>query len=235
MHFARLPDMLADRPEAADPGGPIVRLDNLLDEGVTLSPAGPGRHVAWSGSMGEGLWDAHPRTWTPAGWARLETAVARLAPLFRAAGATLALRTHARHILGDPHSAARFVQTLAAPGQPGAGVVGVLADPVGMLTPGMLAHAEEHLERIFDHLRLVQAAAQGGGLLGVVLTNLSDVPLSPASADTLAIDDGPPMRRAPLHAGRLNPAWLVRGVRELNPACVYFEGDLPDQVACLAD
>ena len=202
---------------AAFGSGPVVIRDNLLRDGWSFAPERPGLHVAWSGTMGDTLWEPHPRTWAAPGWARLEAAVTRAAPMFHAAGATLALRTHARHVLGDPHSALRFAQWLNASGGVG-GAVMMLADPIGWLTPGMIEAAEEHLERIFDGVLTLHAT---GRLSGVVLTNLE----AAAAVGRDAIDDGAPMARGPVHAGAITPEWIARGVRRM-PAdmAVFLEG-----------
>lgn len=215
MEVSWLPAMHSEG--AAFGSGPVAIRDNILRDGWSFAPERAGLHVAWSGTMGEGLWEPHPRTWAAPGWGRLEAAIARAGPMFAAGGATLALRTHARHVLGDPHSALRFAQWLNASGGVGeaGGSVVMLADPIGWLTPGMIEAAEEHLERIFDGVLALRAT---GRLAGVVLTNLQ----ATAAAGRDAIDDGAPMARGPVHAGAINADWIARGVRRLPPELMVF-------------
>jgi len=123
-------------------------------------PAGV-RVVAWSGSMADELFGEDPRTWGPAGWAALDAACERAAPVLAERGATMALRTHARHVLSDVPSCERFVRERR--GRHGE-VFRVLLDPVSMLAPSMLAMAEDHLRRMVGAI-----GTMAPGLAGIVI------------------------------------------------------------------
>lgn len=138
-------------PESGEAGGPggddaeriWISAGNPLDaEPVESSSAGEVFicRAGWFGDKEPGgpaggsdeLFD--PRLWTGEGWRRLGEAVDRI-------GADrLWLRTGVGTVLGDPHVATRFAEE-----HPG---VGLVADLLAMLTPGMVPAAEEHFERM---------------------------------------------------------------------------------------
>jgi hypothetical protein len=121
---------------------PVAALNNpALD---ALPPEGPGPAVVWAGWLDErgapaqGVFPPDHRLWTRAGWDALRAGLERWR---RASQAPVLLRPAAGCVLGDPQSCLTFVRE-----GPPAGV-GLLLDPVSMLTPAMLNDLPEHLER----------------------------------------------------------------------------------------
>lgn len=124
-------------------GAPWAVMDarNLLVDGARGLPSAE-RVVVWSGWMGEGdaergVWERDFRTWSPEAWKRLEREVGE----FRR---RVLVRPHARHVLSDAQSCVTFFRSHEH--------VGLLLDPIAMLTPEMTPRAEEHLERIVGAL-----------------------------------------------------------------------------------
>ncbi len=132
-----------------------------------------------------------PRTWMGEGRARLDEIAPRLADQCARRGARLALTTHARQVLADPHACNAFLTTHEhAP-------IDIALDPVAMLTANMLALAEDHLRRICD------AMLDQRRVCMVLLHNLTTLPGRPA-------DDLAP---SPIHEGLLDPDLLVEIAR----------------------
>lgn len=154
--------------------------------------------VVWSGGLGEGLFDADPRTWMSPGWAALSEALPRWLEKCEGAGIRPVLRPHARHVMSDAPGIARVLREF-----PG---VRVLLDPAAMLTANMIATAEDHFTRTLSSL------GHHERVMGVVMANV----LAPAGAasDT---DDGPPLRRVALDRGVLDGAMIRRLVEEYVP------------------
>jgi hypothetical protein len=172
---------------------------------ASLLPSEPGLSlVAWSGGAGEALFDAHPATWSPRGQREFVEAVERLLPTLQARRQCLWLRPHARHALSDGPSMRRFrehfASVLATPRQPGS--LGILPDPVGLLTRRMLPVAADHLARF--------AEAIEPGPAGVLLAGLLPDPSPVLEGEH---DSGPALSRGPLHEGLLSPAQLAEGLR----------------------
>jgi len=218
--FLWLPEHAQDGPIATPAetleGSPLPGVwavgGNLLGEewGVpSVVPAGAAV-VAWSGTVGEGLWERHPLTWMPLGWARLEAALRRVLPGLVERGQRLVLRTHAFHVLGDLHAARRFLEVVGTLG-PGAGErVGVVPDPASLFTRGMLPRAREHAERMAELLP---------GLVGRDGLVLGDLTLSEGPGD----DDQPPQRAA-VGEGCLEVSAWVRALGAAGDK-VYVVGD----------
>ncbi len=187
--------------------------------------AGAGARLAlWSGSMAS--WDADPdglaapdpRTWSAAGWERLEEACRALAAAAKDASEVL-FRTHASHILSDVPSCLRFLRQVEQWGGRG----GLLLDPAAMLTASMLPAAPDHLERVFANLGPHPATA------AVVLSNVT----SPDPEDPMR-----PLRTAPLHRGLLDPVLLVTLLRRHVPRetpVVLLDEEIGAQTPLLAD
>ncbi len=104
---------------------------------------------AWSGWATDD--QTGVRTWGPAGWETLAAWCDRLSPELAAAGVEMWLRPHACHVLSDAQRCLTFVRSR------GPGPIGLLLDPLSMLTESMMPDAPDHLVRIFDAL----AAAAG--------------------------------------------------------------------------
>lgn len=120
---------------------------NPLAEGWLVDAELPGeRIVAWSGGLGEGLFDDEPRTWLRAGHERFASFLDGIAPALVAHRRRLCFRPHHRHVLGDVHSCVKMLRDRqAAPFE-------VLLSPADMLAPSMRRDAEDHLSRMFAHL-----------------------------------------------------------------------------------
>ena len=185
---------------------------NLLGEAWAVPadvPAGAAM-VAWSGTLGEGLWERHPLTWMPLGWARLEAALRRALPGLVARDQRLVLRTHASHVLGDLHAARRVLEVVSTLGPGASERVGVVPDPASLFTRGMLPRAREHAERMAELLPGLV------GRDGIVLGDL-------AASEGPGNDDQPP-ERAAVGEGCLNVSAWVRALGTAGQR-VYVAGD----------
>ncbi|MGH7133875.1 MAG: hypothetical protein ACREJO_18250 [Phycisphaerales bacterium] len=172
---------------------------NVLDAGWALPQEmdGSERVVAWSGTVAEGMFEADPRTWGPRGQEGLKARCDGLMHELVERGITLAMRPHARHVLGDAHRCALFLAWRE--GQP----FELVLDPASLLTAGMLEKSEDHLIRIFEIL--------GGrpGVCGVVLANVR-APSDEAGEPGGGPDAGPPLELCSLHgAGGVLDAGLI--------------------------
>lgn len=170
---------------------------NLLGEGKMVPE---GRVVIWSGwdpeaRIGEDVWSASFETWGPSGRAGFEEAVGRLS-------GPVVFRPHARHVLSDPKSSVSFLKDHEA--------FEVLLDPGGMLTPDMLAGADDHLARAFE------AMAPHPRVTGLVLSNVERV--------------GDELRACPLTRGLLDVELLLRLASEhWDERAVLLVGDEIDE------
>lgn len=137
---------------------------NPLAPGSAELPAPTGAVAAWSGRA-EGD-ETGVRTWGPAGWSAFLEWCDRVGPGFAAAGAELWIRPHAAHVLSDAQRCVTFLR-----GREG-GPIGLLFDPVSMLTGSMEADAPDHLARMFG------AVAPLAGARALWLPRLGDRALS---------------------------------------------------------
>lgn len=164
-------------PPACD--GVLMRFgqpDDVLASFLDANPLGDGwlydtdlpgsRVLGWSGTLGEKLFQQHPATWLRPGHEALTRFCDEIAPQLEAAGVTLCLRPHARHVLSDPQSCLHFLREHA--GQP----FEIALAPAEFLEANMLDRAEDHLTRAFEAL---------GSQAAMVL--LQDVKASGASDD----------------------------------------------------
>lgn len=197
-------------------GAPTPRVwalgGNLLGEGWVIPgeiPAGA-TVIAWSGTLGEGLWERHPLTWMPPGWARLEAALRRVLPGLAARDQRLVLRTHAFHVLGDLHAARRMLEIVTTLGPGAAERVGVVPDPASLFTRAMMPRAKEHAERMAE---LLPGLVDRDGLA------LGDL----APADRPLESDDPP-EQVTIGEGCLDLGAWVRAVGAAVPR-VYVGGD----------
>ncbi|MBX3357247.1 MAG: hypothetical protein KF745_02345 [Phycisphaeraceae bacterium] len=121
-------------------GGEVVRGEEMSRDEVA---------VAWSGTVADGLFEADPRTWGAAGWGALKAGCIALAPTAIGAGAMVALRTHAMHVLSDAPSCRRFGEWCRE--QFGAeSPFRIVVDPESNLTESMLGAAEDHIARLLQ-------------------------------------------------------------------------------------
>lgn len=126
--------------------GCVCRGNPLRDGWAPPSDARGRIILAWSGTLGEGLFDAHPATWLRPGHEALRELCRRVAPDLAARGQVLCFRPHARHVLSDAQSALSFAREQEdAP-------FGVALAPASMLEPSMLDDVEDHLRRAFEAL-----------------------------------------------------------------------------------
>ncbi len=174
---------------------------NLLAEGAAVPYE---RIIIWSGwdpesRIGEDVWSASFATWGPSGRARFQEAYDR-----RVGHGTLVFRPHARHVLSDARSCVSFLNERAGD------AVEVLLDPSGMLTPDMLAGADDHLARAFE------AMAPHPRVTGLVLSNVERV--------------GEELRACPLTRGLLDVEVLLRLASEhWDDRSVLIVGDEIDE------
>ncbi len=118
--------------------------------------------ACWSGSPGasaDDLFPDDPSSWTPAAWAALDAALDRLVPLLSERDATLLLRPHHRHVVGDVPSVLKLARAL---GERGTDRIGVLLDVESMLAASMLTRNPD------DHRRRIREAVSGAARFEIV-------------------------------------------------------------------
>lgn len=124
---------------------------NLLEQGVVDSVEHDSALIAWAGWYDQtadpalGVFASDFRLWNE-GIDLLRQQIDALGPVLEEKNARLLLRPALGLVLSDPHSIWALFEKL--PKSP----IGVLVDPVAMLTPEMMDHAEDHLPRMFDKL-----------------------------------------------------------------------------------
>lgn len=107
--------------------------------------------IAWAGwfdasaDPAQGLFPSDFRLWNQ-GLEQLRQSIDALDPILADTGSRLLLRPALGLVLSDPHSIAAFFEKRPE------GPVGVLVDPVAMMTPEMMEHAQDHLPRMLDKL-----------------------------------------------------------------------------------
>ncbi|HZW07612.1 MAG TPA: hypothetical protein VFF65_10855 [Phycisphaerales bacterium] len=151
--------------------------------------------AAWSGTIieSEDAFAADVRNWSVAARSELHDKLDRLCALAVEKGVTgrLLLRPHARHVLSDWHTCARFMMQRETAGD---SRTGLLVDPAAMLTEQMLTRSAEHLERTFEQVGLALRGESGrpGWIGGVVVCNLrrGDRGGAPVAGDPLGYDEG---------------------------------------------
>ncbi|TVQ61025.1 MAG: hypothetical protein EA379_07005 [Phycisphaerales bacterium] len=143
---------------AASPHGGVIRSDagEVVASHWAVRPVAPGASStsdmpelpagdlfwAWTGGMGEGLFDDDPRTWMGSGRNALDAFCVAARPGLEARGGRLLLRPHHAHALGDVPSCLRLLRE-----QEG-GPFALLLDPVAMLAQSMRADAQDHFTRM---------------------------------------------------------------------------------------
>jgi len=147
--------------------------------------------ATWSGTLAQdgGAFAADVRNWSVAARSELHDKLDRLCAIAERRGTTgrLLLRPHARHILSDWNSCARFMAQRETAGDTR---TALLVDPASMLTHQMLARSAEHLERTFEQVgqMLRGEAGNASRIGGVVLCNLRK-PVG-GGVDPLGYDEG---------------------------------------------
>lgn len=194
-------------------GGEVARvvLDNTLEpDGAERRIEAPGIAVMWSGWLASGE-SGGVGTWGPAGRRAFDQWCTHLKQTLAVSGGNVWVRPHARHVLSDTPSCADFLRRHAS------AQLKLLLDPSGMLTPAMLARADEHVERALS------ALAGNPGIGAVMLTNVvrgSETELAPA----------------PIHRGLVDGSVLARMARAAVPEhvpLVLLDGELEDQMRLL--
>ncbi len=148
------------------------------------------RVMAWSGTLGEELFEPNPRTWMAPGRDALDAFCDQVSGQLTTHGRVLCLRPHSRHVLSDIQTTLTFA--LERQDEP----FEFALDPVALLEPSMLDTVDDHLTRIIDTL---------GGRCAMLLLR-----------DARVSDDGESIESVPLGEGVL-PRDLVR---TLIDACV---------------
>ncbi|GAB5495921.1 MAG: hypothetical protein Phyf2KO_10010 [Phycisphaerales bacterium] len=124
---------------------------NPLDQGFGDSVEPDSTLIAWAGWYDQaadpalGVFPSDHRLWNE-GLDLLRQQIDALGPVLEEQNARLLLRPALGLVLSDPHSIWALFEKLPD------GPSGVLVDPVAMLTPEMMEHAEDHLPRMFDKL-----------------------------------------------------------------------------------
>ena len=167
------------------PGTPLGAFvgGNPLDGHWAVDAELPGDWVlAWSGTLGDGLFEGTPANWMR-GPARLNETCTELAPQLARHGKRLVLVPHARHVLSDARSALTWWCERLFPGErfellPPAPDTrrsfGLALDPGALLEPSMLPDIEDHLQSLLSAL---------GPRIDLLL--LRDVRVDPADPDSL--------------------------------------------------
>lgn len=170
------------------------------------------RLVAWSGSLGETLFEDDPRTWMRPGHDRFAAFCDEVGPALESNGRSLCFRPHHRHVLGDVHATVKFLRERA--GQP----FEALLSPADLLAPSMLETVEDHLTRMFAHLGPVAKA--------VLLTDAA----IPAQGSDVAADAR--LSIVPFGSGVLPQPLLASLLREHVPTTtpvILLPGDVERQ------
>ncbi len=134
----------------ADPPRRYARLlkRHLLESGFTehIRESDSDRIIAWSGTLGDSLFEPQPMNWMQAGQSAFREALDAAAEPLETNGRTLLVRPHARHVLNDIPGTLRFMREQS--GRP----FGIAFDPAALLESSMLDRLDEHLTRSFEAL-----------------------------------------------------------------------------------
>lgn len=190
-------------------GGGGEALAYWVDGHVLAMPdALPVSVATWSGTVVPkdegGLFAADVRNWSVAARGALHERLDRIVANAASDGGdrkpALLLRPHARHVLNDWHTCARFMVQREVAGDQS---TRLLVDPAALLTEQMLPRAAEHLERTFEQVGLVLRGEGGGGggggaqgVAGVLVSNLRKI--GSGEADPLGYDQGEGLTACPI-------------------------------------
>jgi hypothetical protein len=210
-----------ERDGTGEPVAVISEANILREVAPCWSAEASSRVVAWSGWSGEsaepalGVFPREVATWGPAAWAALAAVCDRMVPRLVELGGELCLRPHARHVLSDPQRCLTFLRSRE--NQP----IRLLLEPAAFLTVGMLAAAEDHMDRALS------ALAGQPGTWAVLLSNVRRLEA-----------EGDPDQLAPaaLDEGLLDPEMMLRVWRKHAPEdqpCVVLPGDIRARAAVL--
>jgi len=207
-------------PNRGAPVAAIASTFNLLAGGVPALPtSGPDLLACLSGWLPpdrevdpDGAIPSSFVTWSKAGWDALAEVFGWLAPQASKAGKRIGIMPHARTVVSDPQACMTFLRAIEDPS------VGLVIDPVAMLTPEMLPDAEDHL------LRTYEALADHDRVWMFLMTNTRRSP------------DGRSLRPAPLHDGELDRDMLIETALRSLPRAMpvaMLEETLPRQLAAV--
>jgi len=186
LHDDRLASLAGETLALVAPHNPLAMSPR---DAADLLPAGAPRVVAWSGSLGESLFDRSFATWMPAGREALARYLDAALDRCRETGTTLLLRTHARHVLSDAVAARALLEERDDPR------LAIAFDPAACFEAEMLPDAEDHLTRLFE-----------------LAAPLADLVILRSLAPPARHDDPP--APAPLGEGLLNAESLARLARD---------------------
>lgn len=146
----------AERPACDGVVANLGRVDRVLGCALRSNPLGdqwlmdatlPGeKFITWSGTLADELFEPHPLTWGKPGHEALAVFCDEIKPQLTKHGKTLCFHPHARHVLSDPQSCARFLRERSD------GPFAVALAPAAMLEVSMLEQVEDHLLRAFEML-----------------------------------------------------------------------------------
>jgi sugar phosphate isomerase/epimerase len=159
----------------------------------------PPRVIGWTGWIGDGPAEAAERdfrAWGPGAWAGLTASLRAALPACEDAGVKLVLRPHARHVVSDAQRWVKLREEFPW--------LGLLLDPVSLMSSEMMGRAEEHLARM--------ASALAPGAEAVLVS------------DAAPGEDGL-LHPVPWGRGVLPREWLVRLARACGGARITRPGD----------
>ncbi len=189
--------------------------------------------VVWSGAFwdedSEGMFAADPRTFFAPGWRQLAGRLAEMGPALERRDLQILIRPHARHVVSDFPAVSKLLREVG-PAAGGIGRVGVLFDPISMITGGMRALAEDHLERscqLFGELAERLGAAAGVGVL------VSGVPRAGGAVDGAEFFEPVPVHRSELGVGALVSRFAASGAFGGGLVCLE-DVEIDAQMAALA-
>lgn len=123
-----------------------IRANPLTDSWLLDTELPGGRVVAWSGTLGDELFESHPMTWMAPGHTALAQFCDEIEPQLKRHEWRLCFQPHACHVLSDVQSCVNFLAKRKE------GPFEIVLSPASMLTPAMLPMAEDHLTRMFEML-----------------------------------------------------------------------------------
>lgn len=210
----------AERPSCDSVIANLGKVDQVLGCTLRANPLGdqwlldatlPGhRCITWSGTLADDPFEIHPMTWGKPGHEALERFCDEVEPQLVQHGKRLCFHPHARHVLSDPQSCARFIKVCAdRPFE-------IALAPASMLEHSMLRHVEDHLHRAFETL---------GSLCAMLIL-----------ADVHVDESGESLKQAPLGDGVLPRDLLMQLIERHVPQdipIVLQPGKVQEQLSWL--
>jgi len=168
--------------------------------------AGAPRLISWTGTLADDLFERDPMSWLPRPREAFAALCDALAPRLIERDLRILWRPHARHVIADAQTARAFLNDRPD------GPFEIVFEPTALLEPEMLDAAETHLERAFEALGPLCAAA--------ILTNVR------------LHESGNRLQPAPLHQGLLETDLLLRCASQWIPertAVILLEDEIETQ------